>query len=394
MKRLMILGAGIYQVPLIRKAHEMGCETIVVSYAGNYPGFAEADRSYEIDTTDAEAVLAAARLEHIDGIITTGTDVSVPTVGLVCDALGLPGISRSACRSLTDKARMKEAFIAAGVSTSPFEVVKNLGEARRAVEHLGLPVMVKACDVSGSRGVTKVSSDEALEAAYADALSVTRVDHVVVEKFVPGSEIGVDGFVLRGDIVLFAPHEKFVRRAGNVTIPAGHSFPLRRSDATQDNLRQQVNRVVRVTGLDDCAFNGDVMVMPDGGVSIIEMGGRCGATCIPELISINRGIDYYAQMINASLGETTCFGSDERFPCMAKLLLSDSGGTVEAIEYDALSDIERTFGAQVAVDLVPGDEIHAVHDGTDRFGHVIMKTGDESELDRAIEAVLSCIRVR
>ena len=39
-KKLMILGAGIYQVPLIKKAKEMGLETLVVSIKGNYPGIA------------------------------------------------------------------------------------------------------------------------------------------------------------------------------------------------------------------------------------------------------------------------------------------------------------------------------------------------------------------
>ena len=39
MKKLMIMGAGIYQVPLIKRAKEMGIYTIVVSIPGNYPGF-------------------------------------------------------------------------------------------------------------------------------------------------------------------------------------------------------------------------------------------------------------------------------------------------------------------------------------------------------------------
>ena len=56
-KKLMILGAGIYQVPLIKKAKEMGLETLVVSIKGNYPGIALADSFYEIDTRDYEKIL-------------------------------------------------------------------------------------------------------------------------------------------------------------------------------------------------------------------------------------------------------------------------------------------------------------------------------------------------
>ena len=91
MKRIMILGAGIYQVPLIQKAKEMGLETIVVSIPGNYPGFAFADKVYKLDTRDQEAVLRAAQRERIDGICTSGTDVAVVTIGYVCEKLGPPG---------------------------------------------------------------------------------------------------------------------------------------------------------------------------------------------------------------------------------------------------------------------------------------------------------------
>ena len=61
MKKLMIMGAGIYQVPLIRKAREMGIYTIAVSIPGNYPGFAVADEVCHINTVDYEAVLKVGR---------------------------------------------------------------------------------------------------------------------------------------------------------------------------------------------------------------------------------------------------------------------------------------------------------------------------------------------
>ena len=44
MKKILILGAGIYQVPLIKTAKRMGLYTIVASIPGNYPGFELADK--------------------------------------------------------------------------------------------------------------------------------------------------------------------------------------------------------------------------------------------------------------------------------------------------------------------------------------------------------------
>ena len=57
MKKIMILGAGIYQVPLIQTAKRLGIYSIAVSIPGNYPGFAYADKVYYENTTDWEKIL-------------------------------------------------------------------------------------------------------------------------------------------------------------------------------------------------------------------------------------------------------------------------------------------------------------------------------------------------
>lgn len=391
-RRLMILGAGIYQLPLIRKAKAMGLETLVVSYPGNYPGFAEADRVLYLDTTDTQAVLAAAKAEAIAGIITTGTDVAMKTIGAVCDALGLPGISAASAAMLTDKATMKEAFRRGGVSTSAFRRVSTRDGARSAAEEIGYPLMVKACDVSGSRGITKVDGPEGLERALDDAYAVTHQGHLVIEGFVAGHEIGVDGFVAGGRLALFAPHDKFVYRAGGVTIPAGHAFPLAVDSGLLQRIRTEIERAVAATSYTDGAINADVMLTPQGGASIIEMGGRCGATCIPELISCHTGIDYYGEMIRAALGEAPDLEPREPLvPCMAKLLLSDRPCTVEAIDAEGIAAIQREEGAQVVIDVGPGDAIEAARNGTDRFGSVLVPTASEAELDRVVARVRSCL---
>ena len=83
MKKLLILGAGIYQVPLINTAKRLGIYTIAASIPGNYPGFELADKIYYENTTDYEAILKIAKEENIDGIVTAGTDVAVITIGNV-----------------------------------------------------------------------------------------------------------------------------------------------------------------------------------------------------------------------------------------------------------------------------------------------------------------------
>ena len=107
MKKLLILGAGIYQVPLINTAKRMGIHTIAASIPGNYPGFDIADEVCYENTVDYEAILKVARDKNVDGIVTAGTDVAVITIGKVCDALGLKGLSAEAAEIAASKILMK-----------------------------------------------------------------------------------------------------------------------------------------------------------------------------------------------------------------------------------------------------------------------------------------------
>ena len=76
MKKIIILGAGTYQVDLIKKAKEMGLYTVVFS-PGDYPGMKYADKLVDVNIMDKDAVLEAARAEKPDGIISDQTDMAV-----------------------------------------------------------------------------------------------------------------------------------------------------------------------------------------------------------------------------------------------------------------------------------------------------------------------------
>lgn len=387
----MILGAGTYQVPLIQTARRMGLYTIVVSIPGDYQGFALADKIYELDTRDKERILEAAREEQIDGICTSGTDVAVSTIGYVCEKMGLSGIPQEAAAILTDKALMKEAFLKGGVSASTGMRVYSLAEARGAAERIGYPVVVKRVDSSGSRGITVVEQPEKLEEAYHYASERSTRDYVLVEGFIRGTEIGVDGFVQDGQLVFLAPHTKFVYRGKNTTIPVGHAFPYHCTQEVYDEIGRQMQAAVTASGADQCSVNADVFV--DGNkVSIIEMGGRTGATCIPELISIYYGFDFYEKMLRSALGEQVEFNCTGSQPCMAKLLLSPVEGKITSIDKGGIRALEEQ-GVTISLDFPVGHKVFAMADGTDRIGHIIARTEDESQLDAWMMQVYRCICV-
>ena len=364
MKKVLILGAGIYQVPLIKRAKELGLYTIVTSVEGNYPGFKYADKCYYENTTNRERILEIAKEERIDAILTSGTDVAVTTIGYVCKELGLNGVSEESSRLVTDKSLMKDAFFRGGVRTATHKTVDSVEDAKKAAVEIGLPVMLKCVNSSGSRGVVKVTEVEEIEKAFEYATSVTEKNYIVVEKFIEGYEIGLDGYIIDENQSLFVPHDKIVYSNGKTNVPIGHIFPCECSQELYDDILEQAKKAVKALGLSNCFFNMDILVNGTEAY-ILEVGARVGATCIPELVSLHYDIDFYEMMLDVALGnEIDAVGE----PCQAsagQLLYSEKEGVVESISYDEMEDVEVQFDVEI------GESVSKFHTGNNRIGHMI-----------------------
>ena len=390
MKKILILGAGVYQVPLIQKAREMGLYTIVASIPGNYPGFQFADKVLYEHTVDAEAILRVAREEAVDGICTTGTDVAMITVGTVCDALGLSGVSLEGAKAATDKAIAKEKYREFGVNTAEFRYVSTktpLAEVEAVCVELGYPVIVKAVDSSGSRGITRVNEPAGIAAAVESAQAVTRQSHYLVEKFLVGEEFGAQAFVQNGKVEFILPHGDYVFQ-GDTGVPIGHFAPYD-VHGLEDEVRRQTELAIRAMGLDNCAINVD-FILCDGKPYVLEIGARGGATCLVELVSIFYGFDYYEKMLRVALGETVSFAPavTPGVPNVGMLLRADKTGVITREENQNPTS-EQLVAVQF--DYAVGDKVRKFHIGPDRIGHVVTKGTTLEEANAAMERALANI---
>src|SRR3954466_5787906 len=102
-RTLLVLGASLYQLPVIVRAKEMGLRVVTADYLLQNPGHALAAASHIVDTTNVEGILAIAKQEKIDGVIAACTDVAVPTAAFVAKDLGLRAPGWRAASILCDK---------------------------------------------------------------------------------------------------------------------------------------------------------------------------------------------------------------------------------------------------------------------------------------------------
>lgn len=370
MKKILILGAGIYQVPLIKKAKEMGLYTIVTSIPGNYPGFALADKVVYENTIDLEAVLRLAQQEQVDGVVTAGTDVCIPTLAYVCDQMGLKGLTLTAAEKAQSKLLMKQAFVEHGVNTAAFEYVDiHNANPVEVCQRIGYPVMFKSIDASGSRGITKASAPEDIPFAYKEVVENTHSKHYIIEKFLSGEEYGAQAFVYDGTIRFILPHGDYVFQGGT-GVPLGHFAPYDMSEEIIEDSKLQLQRAVTALGVDNCAINADFMLV-DGKAYVLEIGARAGATCLVEMTEQYYGIDYYRQIIRCAMGEEPDFtpGNAQRQPCVVMLFQSDKTGTIRAID---MGDQSAPGVLDVSLDYGVGDTVRKFRKGPDRIGQCIV----------------------
>lgn len=370
MKKIMILGAGIYQVPLIQRAKKLGIYAIVVSIPGNYPGFALADKIYYENTTDWEAILKIAREEKIDGIVTAGTDVAVITIGKVCDEMGLCGLSYEGAQVATNKLKMKEVYELHDVRTAKYrKIAFDDPQMYEKIDELTLPVIFKAVDSSGSRGITRTNTKEEFAEAIALAKKYTRQDYFIVEEFIEGEEFGAQAFVYNGKVQFILPHGDYVYQ-GDTGVPIGHFAPYNLSPEIIVDAKHQLEMAIEAMGLDNCAINAD-FILKDNQTYVLEIGGRSGATCLAELTSIYYGFDYYEKILLAALGEKDLsFESDLAVPNASHLLMSGRDGVIKSItnENEPNPDIY-----EIQFDYGVGEKVSKFRIGPHRIGHVVTK---------------------
>jgi biotin carboxylase len=392
MKKLMVLGAGFPQAQLLMAARKLGYQTVVCSIPGNYPGFSYADEVAYTDISDPQAVLEAAKAFHVNGVATCCLDTGVRALGYTCQALGFPGLSEAAAICSANKWQMKQAFLAAGVNTAKCVQVTSPAALDEALEQLELPVVVKAVDLQGSKGVYICRTRSQVQDSYALAMELTRQDFCIVEEYIEGHELGAQAFVYQGQIVFVLPHGDNTYMS-KTAVPIGHYVPIDASQAVVDAAIDQSKKAIRAIGLDNCAVNID-LIEKNGKIYVIELTGRAGATCLPELVSIYYGVDYYQMIAAMAMGDDplALFNTrkGKQVANASRMLLSEQSGIVKTIENNVVMD-DHIYDLSLIVQ--PGDTIHKFTNAKDRIGQVIVSGETLADCQKRMEDVLSQIKI-
>ena len=194
-KKLAVIGASYLQLPLVKKAKELGHEVHCFAWAEGAVCKNLADYFYPVSIIEKEEILKICQNVGIDGICTIASDVAAPTVAYVANKMNLVGNDYEAAVRANNKYMMRQAFISAGVPCPKFMMVTNetldTSEVAATLSGFQYPIIIKPSDRSGSLGVTKVMTPEEFYPAVESAIDKSFKKQAMVEEFIDGREISV-----------------------------------------------------------------------------------------------------------------------------------------------------------------------------------------------------------
>ena len=301
--RLLVIGGSHDQAPMIRHGRQLGCHVLVADVNPTAAAASLADEILAIDTSDHPALIAAARQHRIAGVCTMATNLGPRSVSAVAHALGLPAISADSALKATDKHFMKEACRAAALAVAAGSTCSEAAEAVRVAAKIGYPVLLKAADASGCRGIEPAYSAADILACFCLAQRESRNGQVVVERYYPEARvIGVESLIHNNHTEVIFSAEKIVRRLPRIST-AGVSMPTIFDTAGWALVKQKLCVLHQALGMHMGASHVD-MVEVDHDWLVIDVGPRLGGgPMIHHLAPKLTGVDMVDFVIRQSLGE-------------------------------------------------------------------------------------------
>lgn len=402
-ERLLVCGLGSGMDHSLAELRSPSRELTVITDAPTDRARAAADTLLVCDPTDGTAVLAelsAAGVDRLDGVFSLGAD-NPPVISAVAHRFGCPGLPLETALDCTLKDRRLAILRAAGLDLPRFATAGSVREAVRAVAEVGLPAVLKPIDQTGSLGVLKVESAEAVRQGAAEALRLSPVGRIVVEEFLEGTEHTLAAFMADGELHRFGFGDREYGRKEEFApyfFEGGDTLPSRLTAEQIEEVTETVRRGARALRLDPAVINTDILRTRDGRVVLLEITCRLtGARIATEVMRLATGVDPLPNVVRLALGrplELSELRPTRRGAAVQRFLPAD-GGVVEWAGNPR--DVARRAGVHDVfwgMELTPGTVVPPFRGGADVLAGVIAYADERAAAEAVAERTLRALPLR
>jgi len=383
-KKILIIGGGKWQVPIIKKVKSLGYYTICSNLYQDSVGFHYADESFVVDILDKENNLRIANKVNPDGILTDQSDIAVNTVAYLSENMELNGVGTDVADLYTNKFRMREELIVQNLYHPKHKICKSIEEAISFFKENLISIIIKPLASQSSRGVFKINSIEELEKKFNTTMKYSINNTILVEEYIGGIELTVEGFKTTKEhyTLAISKKEHYVK---SPSIAKSLTY-LNKFDEFDKKYLEDINNKLfdRLTfGITHVEYK-----YFDGKFYLIEAAIRGGGTKISShIIPIVSNVDVNELLVRSVLGEQNINIQktlDEK--CVILKFFDFKEGKVlkiNGLEY--LNNNKNIIDFDF--EFKEGDMITAPDDDRSRVGYFIAYSDTQEELIKVVENI-------
>ncbi|RYE87812.1 MAG: ATP-grasp domain-containing protein [Myxococcales bacterium] len=303
--KVVVVGCGFPQLGLLGAARRLGLHVVGLDLNPEAVGVPLVDTFVQASTGDPDAVAAAVRSVEARAIATTGSELALTTTTAVADRLGLPFYADPAtvfrCQ---DKGAMRGAYASASLPVPRFLACRTLAEASAFAAQTGTPLVVKPAVGWGQRGVSRVDDVAQLPEAYERAAAVSHGGAgVVIEEFLTGHELSVNGWVEDGELAVYGVTDREVFAGSSpLGVMRSEVAPSRLDRSLVGPGVEAARKAARALGLVRGPCYTQVCVAP-GRAAVFETAARCGGGFDADVTRLVSGVDLYRRLLGVALAD-------------------------------------------------------------------------------------------
>ncbi len=368
MKKIAVLGAGIYNIQVYKTLNKAGFYTLAIDANPNAPAQAFAHQFACVNFGDKEQLLAFIQQNPVDAIMPIN-DWGTQSAAYVSAKLGLVGISEQAALNATDKGKMRDTWQAAGVPNPKYVVFSSLAEIQEKIDQIGFPCVIKPTDSGGSgRGISVLQSIEDLAWAFQFAAPYVRNNRFICEEFVQGTELTVETISQNGEVTILACSDK-EKPEMRTRVAMSLNYPAKLSLPQKEYVYNTVKKAVKALGITTGMAHTEVIINGQE-LKMVETGARGGGghifhTIIEAVSGISAPVALAQILTNEyiNLNNIAENGSVYRFFTVPHGILLGVKGIEEIAQWPGVLDIGMI--KQI------GQEVGNLKNSLERAGHVI-----------------------
>jgi biotin carboxylase len=387
-KVALCLGGSLWQLDLIRAVQARGYRALVADRSPDCPGHEIADVYCQVDTDDVSALLQVARQHSVRLVLAEQTDRVVPVAAELIERLGLPGMHLDVARRFTDKLVMRQSLVASNVPMPAFQEVTRLEQVLRFVAENHYPIILKPRRSQSSIGVFKAHNDSQLRAAFPHTIAKSSGTSILVEEFIEGTEITVEGLCINRVHEVLAVSEK-EHYDFNPCVARRLAYPPRFSAPLLSRIRQIANEVVHALGLRDGLTHAEYRIN-NGEPYLIEVAARGGGTRIaPIIVPWVSGVNVYDIWLRRLEGDTV------QLPHILERAAALEFFSFAPGHVNRINGVESAskLTADIRLAFSQGSTIMRPEDDSSRLGHFIVLGATRDEVDKTCATVRDLVSV-